>query len=150
MDAGQAFDGLLGLACAARGVVDEVVFQGLLMLVQLASLALPAEAANPFETTLLELVEVALHRARRDVGQLGDLDVGQASALQPQHLHLALDTGMGMVVTIVADLCQDFRAESERAHSCLSTMEQRASNHAVVIWLPCRNSANLSRAGYNK
>ena len=37
-NAGQALDGHLGLAGAAWGVFDEVVFEGLLMLVQFARL----------------------------------------------------------------------------------------------------------------
>src|SRR5262245_29445554 len=118
-DAGQPLDSPLGLAGTARRVLNEVAFQGLLMLVQLAVLAPPAEAANPLEAAFQELVEVALDGARRDVGELGDVGVGQAAALQPQHLHLALDSGMGMLVTLVANLCQDFLAEDELAHGCL-------------------------------
>ena len=148
-DAGQSLDRRLGFAGAARGMLEEVVFQGLLMFVQLASLALPAEAADPFEAASRELVEVALHGARRDVGELGDVGVGQAPALQPQHLHLALHAGVRVVVAVVADLRQDVWAEGERAHGGLSVMGQRASSHAVAIRLPYGNSANLSRAQYN-
>src|SRR5262249_433745 len=147
-DAGQAFDGLLGLAGAARRVLQEVVLQGALMLVQFAGRALPVEAADLVEAAGLELVEVALHGAWRDIGQRGDLGVGQALALQPQHLHLALDAGMGMVVAVVANLRQDFRADGERTHGCRSATEQRASNRAVGIRPSCGNSANLSRGKY--
>src|SRR5262249_53352127 len=137
-----------GLAGAARRVGDEVVFQGGVMLVQFAVLARPAQAANPVQAAELELVEVALHTARRDIGELGNVGGGQASALQPQHFHLPLDAGMGVVVTIVANLCQDFLAEGERAHGCLSTTDQRTSNHAVAICLSYGNPANLTRGEY--
>src|SRR5206468_4176165 len=72
-DAGQAFDGVSGFAGAAWRVLEEVVFEGLLMLVERASLALPVEPADPVEPALRELVEVALDRARRDVGERGDV-----------------------------------------------------------------------------
>jgi hypothetical protein len=148
-DAGQPLDGLLGLAGVARGVLDEVVFEGLLMLVQLARLALPVEPTSPVEPALLELVEVALHGARRDIGQFGDVGVNEALALQPQDLHLALDSWVRVVVPVVADFRQHFRAEGEHAHGCLSASDQRASNHAVRIQLSSGNSANLNRGEYN-
>src|SRR5271154_4060379 len=40
-NAGQAFDGLLGLLCAAGRVFEEVVFQGVPMLIQFTGFALP-------------------------------------------------------------------------------------------------------------
>src|SRR5262249_6536422 len=146
---GQSFDGLLRFACTAWGMLDEVVFQGGPMLVQRAGLALPTEAADPWEATLGELVEITLHGAWGDVGARGDVGVGQAPAFQPQHFHLALDTGVWVVVAIVADLRQDVGAEGERTHGSLSTTGQGRSNHAVEIHLSYGNSANLSRAEYN-
>ena len=119
------------------------------MLVQRARLALPAQAANPVEPALLVLVEVALYRARRDVGEGGDVGVGQPQALQPEHLHLALDAGMRVVVAVVAYLRQHFLAEAERAHGCLPAMGIDGYNHAVASRSPGGNSASLSRGEYS-
>jgi hypothetical protein len=121
-DAGQPLDGLLGLAGAARRVLDEVVLQGGLVLVQLAGLALPVEAAHAVESAPRELVEVALHGAQGDIGQFGDVGMGQAPALQPQGLHLALDAGVRVVIPAVANLRHGILAEVERAHGGLPTI----------------------------
>src|SRR5262249_39970581 len=40
----------------------------------------------------------------------------KALALEPQDLHLLLDTGMGMVVTLVAEGVEVFGSEGETAH----------------------------------
>jgi hypothetical protein len=147
-DAGQALDGLLGLAGAARRVLDKVVLQGGLVLVQRAGLALPVEVAHSVESALLEFVEVALHGARRDVGQFGDVGRGQAPALQPQHLHLALDARVRVMIAVVAHLRQDVGAEGERAHGYRSGTGLWASSHAVATRLSYGNSASLSGARY--
>src|SRR5262249_7019906 len=148
-DAGQPFDGLLGLAGAARRVLDKVVLQGGLVLVQGAGLALPVEVAHSVESALLVFVEVALHGAWGDVGQFGDVGMGQAPALQPQHLHLALDAGVRVMIAVVAYLRQDVGAEGERAHGYRSATGLLASSYAVATRLSCGNSASLSRARYN-
>src|SRR4051812_31415607 len=75
--------------------------------------------------------------------------MGQAPALQPQHLHLALDPGVRVVVTVVAYLRQHFLAESERAHGCLPAIGIDGYNHAVGIRPSYGNSASLSRGEYN-
>src|SRR5262249_38399860 len=137
-----------GFAGAAGWVLDEVVFEGLLMFVQRARLALPAEAAKAVQPALLELVEVALHGPGGAVGVLGDGGVGQAPALQPQPRQLALDARVGMVITVVANLRQGFLAETESTHGCLSPGDQRISNHAVAIRFSFGNSATLSRPEY--
>jgi hypothetical protein len=148
-DAGQPLDGLLGLAGGARRVGQEVVLQRAVVPVQFAGLAPPAEAANPVQAAFCELVEVALDGPGRDVGQFGDVRVGEALALQPQDFHLALDPRVRMVIPIVAYLRQDFFAEDELAHGCLPAIGTAGYNHAVGIGSPCGNSASLSREEYN-
>ncbi len=89
------------------------------MVVQLAVLALPGDATEQVQAALQELVEVACDGAGRDTGQIGDLGVGAAFALEPQHLHLLLDARVGMVVAVVANLVQNLGAEVEVTHGGL-------------------------------
>jgi hypothetical protein len=77
-----------------------------------AALAFPRITADGIQTTAAELAEIALDGGTRDASQVGDLVVGEALMLEPENLHLALDVGMGMMITVVANLCQDFRAEA--------------------------------------
>ena len=62
------------------------------------------------------LVEVALDGAPGDVGVGGDLVVGQAVALQPEDLHLALDAGVGVVVPVVGQGLPVVRREGDDPH----------------------------------
>src|SRR5262245_39994016 len=119
------------------------------MPVQFARLALPVEPTDPVESALLERVEVALDGARRDIGELGDVGMGQTPALQPKYLHLARDPGVRVMVTVVAYLRQHFLAEAELAHGCLPAIGIDGYNHAVAIRPSCGNSANFSRGEYN-
>jgi hypothetical protein len=64
-------------------VLQEVVLQGSLVGGQCVGLALPGQAAEPFEATVGELVEVALDAAARDSGQTGDVFVRATLALEP-------------------------------------------------------------------
>ncbi len=77
-----------------------------------------------------------------------DLGIGQTSTLQPQDLHLALDTGVGMMAAVVANPCQIFRSEVVQTHGCRSSAEQGTSNYAVEIHLSCGNSASIIPAEY--
>src|SRR5262249_423315 len=148
-DAGQPFDGLLGLAGAARRVLDKVVLQGGLVLVQRAGLALPVEVAHAVESARLEFVEVALHGAWGDVGQFGDVGMGPAPALQPQHLHLALDAGVRVMIAVVAGLRQGVGAGGEGGDGYRSGRGLGGSGHGGATRLSCGNSASLSRARYS-
>jgi len=149
-DTGEAFDGLLGLACVAGRVVEEGVFQRGLGIIQFAVLAGPTQAANPLEAALLVLVEGALHGAWRDVGEFGNGGVGQAPALEPQHLDFPLDAGVRVVVAVVAYLRQDFLPEDEITPGSLPATGTDGYNHAVGIRSSGSNSASLSRGEYNK
>jgi hypothetical protein len=131
-------------------VFDEVGFQRLLVIVQFAAGALPTQAAEACQAAGRELVEVALHGAWGDSGEVGNLGVGQSLALQPEDLHLALDAGMRVMVTLVAKLRHDCRAEGEHAHGGQPATCDEGSNHAVGIQSSCGNSASLSRAEYSK
>jgi len=62
---------------------------------------MPAAAAQPRQAALDVLVEVALDRAPGDVSVGGDVIVVQPMALQPEHLHLAQDAGVGVMRPVV-------------------------------------------------
>ena len=79
-------------------------------------LALPGELADAPQAAVGELVEVALDTAPRDVGQAGDVFVGEALALEPQDFHLLLDAGMRVAVALVANGVEVFGSKGEAAH----------------------------------
>ena len=63
-------------------------------------LRLPA-ATEALQAPFEILVEVALDDASGDVGVGGDPVMGQAEALEPEDLDLALDAGLGVMVAIM-------------------------------------------------
>jgi hypothetical protein len=83
---------------------------------QFVGLALPREAADTLQATVGELVEVALDAPSRDVGQAGDVRVGEALAFEPQDLHLLLNARMRMTVAVVADRVAVFGGKRKVAH----------------------------------
>jgi hypothetical protein len=107
----------MGFAGGARRVLDEVVLQGTLVSGQFGGLAFPGQTPDLLQTARQELVEVALHRAAGDIGETGNVLVDKALTFEPQDLQLLLDTGMRIVVALVADGSEIFRGESEAAHS---------------------------------
>src|SRR5262249_13819299 len=117
-DTGETLDRLLGFPSGAGRVGQEVILQRALMLVQLALLAAPGEAADLLQAALLELVEVTLHRTRRYISQGGYLRVSEPLVFQPQHFHLLLHARMRMMKTLVANLLDDLLAELEGTHGC--------------------------------
>jgi hypothetical protein len=60
-----------------------MVLQGGLVSGQFVGLALPGQAAEPFQAAVGKLVEVTLDAAARDRGQAGDVLVGATLALEP-------------------------------------------------------------------
>jgi len=83
---------------------------------ELVDLALPGEAADALQAAVEELVEGALHAAPRDIGEAGDVLVGESLALEPQDFQLLLDTGMRVMVALVADGVEVFGSKGEVAH----------------------------------
>src|SRR5512147_1268740 len=77
---------------------------------------MPPAAAQARQAALMILVEVALDGAPGDVGVGGDLVVTQAVALEPEDLHLALDAGVGVVVTVVGQSFPVVRREGDDPH----------------------------------
>ena len=116
MDAGFTLDGCLGFPGGARRVFQEVIFQRGVMSGEFVGLALPGETADAFQAAGGELVEVALHAAPRDIGEAGDVFVGEALALEPQDFHLLLDAWMRVMVALVADGVEVFGSKDEAAH----------------------------------
>ena len=62
---------------------------------------MPTEAAELRQAPLEVLVEVALDGAEGDIGVGGDVIVVQSMALQPEDFHLALDVGIGMMISVM-------------------------------------------------
>ncbi|HVS37368.1 MAG TPA: hypothetical protein VMS17_17535 [Gemmataceae bacterium] len=83
---------------------------------EFVGLALPGEAADPLQAAVGELVEVALHAAPGDVGETGDVLVGEALTLEPQDLHLPLDERRRVMVALVADRVEVLGSKGEAAH----------------------------------
>ena len=77
---------------------------------------MPLTLTEARQAALEILVEVALDGAPGDVGVGGDLVVGQAVALEPEDLHLALDAGVGVVVAVVGQGFPVVLGEGDRAH----------------------------------
>jgi hypothetical protein len=71
------------------------------------------------ESALEVVVEVALNGAPAQARQLGDFDVGELLAFQPEDFHLALHLGVGMMEAVVVDGFEVRRREREGAHQRL-------------------------------
>lgn len=140
-DAGQAFDGGLGVADGPGRVFEEVVVQGGVVVVESVALAGPVEPADPLEAAVEELIEVALYGAERDAGEMGDAVVGQALALEPEDVHLELDARVRVVEPVVADLGDDVIGEGERAHGSLppGSISSRNNRHGQDRWQSCQD-----------
>ena len=77
---------------------------------------MPPAAAQARQTAFTVLVEVALDGAPGDVGVGGDVVVGEAVALEPEDLHLALDAGVGVMEAVVGQGSPVFGSETDRPH----------------------------------
>ena len=112
-DAGLLLDDGPRLLGRADRVLQKVLLQRVLVLGQGAVGVMPPAAAQVRQAALIILVEVALDGAPGDVGVGGDLVVSQAVALEPEDLHLALDAGVGVVVTVVGQGVPVVRREGD-------------------------------------
>ena len=81
---------------------------------QVALGVMPRAASQSGKPPFQVLVQVALDGASGDSGQSRDLVVGQAMALEPEDLHLALDAGIGVMVAVVGQGLPHFRSEEDR------------------------------------
>jgi hypothetical protein len=122
-DLGQAttqaralLDDLLGVADSPGRVFPKILLQGGAVVVQSGTRPAPGAAVDLLQAALEELGEVALDGTARNAGEGGEAFVGKAVMLQPQHLALALDAGIGMVVTVVGDGTQFLVGEGNRTH----------------------------------
>ena len=88
------------------------------MLEQLRLGAAPLAAAKQRQAAFEIVVQIALHRAQRDAGKLGDLLVRKVVALQPQHFHLPLDVRVRVVISVVGNSFEVFVREGELSHGC--------------------------------
>lgn len=93
-------DDLGGLFGVARRVVPEVFLDRIFVLEQHRLGTAPLATAKLRQTAFEIVVEVALHRTQGNAGKLGDLLMGQAVTLQPQHLHLTLDVRMRVLIAV--------------------------------------------------
>ena len=94
------------------------------------SLALPGEAADALQAAVGEGVEVALHTTSRDVGEAGDVFVGETLAPEPQDFHLLLHAGMWVMVARVADGVEVFGSKGEAAHGDFLCSGQPVAHYA--------------------
>src|SRR5512135_1827555 len=77
---------------------------------------MPLRAAEAWQAAFEVFTEVALDGAPGDVGVSGDRVMAQAVALEPEHLHLALDAGVGVVVPVVGQSFPVVRREGDDPH----------------------------------
>ena len=75
--AGLLFDGGLGFAGRTRRVLQEVVFQGGLMGAEFVGLPFQGRWRIRSKPPVGELVEIALDAAAGDIGEAGDVRVGE-------------------------------------------------------------------------
>ena len=135
----------------ADRVLQKVLLQRVLVLGQGAVGVMPPAAAQVRQAALIILVEVALDGAPGDVGVGGDLVVSQAVALEPEDLHLALDAGVGVVVTVVGQGVPVVRREGDDPHDGSTLMLSPGCSPSAVYThtLPPTIRARPGRAEYN-
>src|SRR5262249_45054262 len=102
------------------------------------------------QAALEVLVEVALDAATGDVGVGGDRVVAHSMALEPEHLHLSLDPGVGVMVTVVGQVPPVIRSEGDRPHGGHSMLfPGRSPSGAYRLARPPTICARPGRAEYN-
>src|SRR5512135_437255 len=101
---------------------------------------MPLAATQSCQATFEILVQIALDGTPGDARVEGDLVVGYTEALQPEHFHLLLDTGIGVVIPVAGQSPTVIRRKGDRAHD--------VTLHAVSRSLPV-SSLCLSTAFYN-
>src|SRR5512135_680077 len=101
---------------------------------------MPLAATQSCQATFEILVQITLDGTPGDARVEGDLVVGYTEALQPEHFHLLLDTGIGVVIPVAGQSPTVIRRKGDRAHD--------VTPHAVSRSLPV-SSLCLSTAFYN-
>jgi hypothetical protein len=114
-------EGLRWLRGADWVLPEELLHRGL-VLGQGALGMMPRSAPQSLQSPFAILVEVALRRTSGYARIAGDAVVGDAEALQPEHFHLPLDAGVGMVIAVVGQGAAVLLRESDRAHDGTSSM----------------------------
>ena len=99
---------------------------------------MPPAAAEAQQAALMILVEVALDSATGDVSVGGDLVVSQAVALEPEDLHLALNAGVGVVVTVVGQSFPVIRCEGDDLHDGFTRCCSQVVPHQQLTPTHCR------------
>ena len=115
-DAGLLLDDGLGLLGRAGRVLREVFREGVLVLDQGALGLMPGAATQASQAAFTVLVEVALDGASGDIGVGGDVVMAEAVALEPEDLDLALDAGVGVMVSVVGQGSPVFVCEANWSH----------------------------------
>ena len=149
-DAGLLLNDGPRLLGRADRVLQKVLLQRVLVLGQGAVGVMPPAAAQVRQAALIILVEVALDGAPGDVGVGGDLVVSQAVALEPEDLHLALDAGVGVVVTVVGQGVPVVRREGDDPQDGSTLMLSPGCSPSAVYThtLPPTIRARPGRAEY--
>ena len=77
---------------------------------------MPPTAAETRQTAFKVFLNASLDGAPGDIGVRGNRVVAQAVALEPEDLHLALDSGVGVMVPVVGQSPPVLRREGDRPH----------------------------------
>src|SRR5258708_2128901 len=111
-------------------------------------LAAPQSCQAPFEI----LVQIALDGTPGDARVEGDLAVWYTQALQPEHFHLLLDTGVGVVIPVAGRCPSVIRREGNRAHDV--TLHAASRDRSSSAFYACVSRPTIrakpSRAEYNR
>ena len=153
---------MMAWACLAErgGCFRKYSSREVLVLDQGALGLMPAAATQARQAALEVLVEVALDGATGDVGVGGDVVVGQAVALEPEDLHLALDAGVGVMIPVVGQppvVCGEGDDPHDRSTRCCSQViprQQFTPRTAALQFVPdpaapvylARSQARMSSA----
>ena len=106
-------------------------------------------ATEARQAALNVLVEVTWDGTTGDVGVGGDGVMVKAVALEPKHLHLSLDPGVGVMVPVVGQVLPVFWSKGDRPHGSDSMLFPGRSPSVVYILVrPPTSRARPDRAEY--
>jgi hypothetical protein len=100
-DAGLSLDDGLSLLGGARRMRAEILLQGIPVPGQVTTRLTHLTATEAWQTAFEVIIKVALDGPSGNVGVGGDRVVAQAVALEPEHLPLALDARVGVMVSVM-------------------------------------------------
>ncbi|MGC4051925.1 MAG: hypothetical protein QM757_21495 [Paludibaculum sp.] len=119
-DAGQAFDGGLGIGCSPRRVVAEVGLQGRGVGIEGGGRGDVPELPDGLQPAIpVRHAERASNTGPRRSGQADDLGSRESVGRQPEDFHPPLHLGRRVMEPVGSDRGDDRRREIERSHGIL-------------------------------